>query len=190
MSKSAQIRNTSPTTDKEYDKNGRPISHGGEAPVSSVGKVAGRVLDLIHDFSRITGEPAPLEFLEERTGVRRDNLKSRHIRKLLEAGLILEVEGGYTTPENVEECLDEEFEISGCNAKTRQQEEENAKDREISLIHRMRKAGADFDRIASMTGRSVAEIMDVLKIPDAAPSYEELDRLKERREIRNADGYI
>jgi hypothetical protein len=190
LSKSAQIRNTSPTSYEDYDKNGRPLSHGGEAPVSSVGKVAGRVLDLIHDFSRIAGEPAPLEFLEERTGVRRDNLKSRHIRKLIEARLILEVEGGYTTPENIEECLDEEFEISGCNAKTRMQKEKNAKEREISSIHRMRKAGADFDRIAAETGRGVAFVMDVLKIPDVAPSYEDLDRLKERREIRNADGFI
>jgi hypothetical protein len=190
LGKSVEIRNTSPTTDKEFDKNGRRIVRGKAAPVASVGKVAAWVLDIIHYYSRITGEPATLEFLEERTDIRRDHIKSRHVRKLLDAGLILEDSGGYTTPEDVEELLDQELEISGCDEKTRQQEEKNAKEREIMHIHRMRKAGADFDRIASRTGRSVAFVMDVLKIPDLAPSYEELDMLKERREIRNADGYI
>jgi hypothetical protein len=190
LSKTVRIRNTSPISDKEFDKNGRRIPQGKAAPVASVGMVAARVLDIIHYYSRLTGEPAPIGFLEERTNTRRDNLKDRPIRKLIEARLILEVEGGYTTPENVEERLDEELEDSGCDAKTRQDEEKNAKDREISLIHRMRKAGADFDRIARLTGRSVAFVMDILKIPDLAPSYDDLDRLKERREIRNADGYI
>jgi hypothetical protein len=190
LSKSVQIRNTSPTTDKEYDKNGRRIAQGGKAPVSSVGKVAGRVLDLIHDLSRSTGKPVPVSLLEEKTDIRRDNLKSRPIRKLIEARLILEVEGGYTTPPDVEERVERELEESGCNKKKRQDEEKNAKDREISSIHRMRKTGADFDVIAAETGRSVAEIMDILKPPDEAPSYEDLDRLKECRQIRNADGYI
>ncbi len=184
------IRNTSPISDKEYDKNGRRIVQSSKAPVSSVGKVAAWVLDLIHYYSSTTGKPAPIGFLEERTNARRDHLKSRPIRKLIEARLILEVEGGYTTPENVRERLEWELEESGCNKKKRRQEEKNAKEREISSIHRMRKAGADFDRIAAETGRGVAFVMDVLKIPDVAPSYEDLDRLKERREIRNADGYI
>lgn len=190
LGKSVLIRNTSPTTNKEFDKNGRRIVKGKAAPVASVGKVAAWVLDLIHFHSRVTGEPAPLEFLEERTDIRRDHIKSRHVRKLLEAGLILEDSGGYTTPENVRERLERELEISGCDEKKRQDEEKNAKDREISLIHRMRKAGADFDRIAAQVNRSVAFIMDVLKIPDLAPSYDDLDSLRERREIRNADGYI
>jgi hypothetical protein len=190
LSQTVRIRNTSPTTDKEFDKNGRRIPQGKAAPVASVGMVAARVLDIIHYYSRVTGEPAPIGFLEERTNTRRNNLKSRPIRKLLEAGLILEVEGGYTTPDNVEEIADEELEISGSNAKTRMQKEKNAKEREISSIHLMRKDGADFDRIAAETGRSVAEIMDILKPPDEAPTYEDLDRQKEQREIRNADGYI
>jgi primase-polymerase (primpol)-like protein len=190
LGKSVEIRNTSPTSYKDYDKNGRRIVQGSKAPVSSVGKVAAWVLDIIHYFSHITGEPATLELLFERTGVRRDHLKERHVRKLLEAGLILEDSDGYTTPENVPERLEWELEDSGCNKKKRQQEEKNAKEREIMHIHCMRKAGADFDRIAAETGRSVAFIMDVLKIPDIAPSYDDLDRLRERREIRDADGYI
>jgi hypothetical protein len=190
LGKSVEIRNTSPTTDKEFNKNGRRIPQGKAAPVASVGMVAARVLDIIHYYSRVTGEPATLEFLDERTNTRRDHLKSRPIRKLIEARLILEVEGGYTTPDNVEECLDEELEISGCNAKRRMQKERYAKDREIRYIHRMRKTGADFDVIAAQVNRSVAFVMDILKIPDIAPSYEELDILKEQREIRDADGYI
>jgi hypothetical protein len=190
LSQTVRIRNTSPTSDKEFDKNGRRIPQGKAAPVASVGMVAARVLDIVHYYSRITGEPVPLEFLEERTNTRRNNLKDRPIRRLLEARLILEVEGGYTTPDNVEEIADEELEISGSNAKTRMQEEKHTKEREISSIHHMRKAGADFDVIAARTGRSVAEIMDILKPPDVAPSYEDLDRLKERRQIRNADGSI
>jgi hypothetical protein len=185
-----EIRNTSPATNKEFDKNGRRIPQGKAAPVASVGMVAARVLDIIHYYSSTTGKPAPIGFLEERTNARRDHLKSRPIRKLIEARLILEVEGGYTTPENVRERLEWELEESGCNKKKRQDEEKNAKDREISSIHRMRKAGAGFDRIAAETGRSVAFVMDVLKVADIAPSYEELDMLKEQREIRNADGYI
>jgi primase-polymerase (primpol)-like protein len=190
LGKSVEIRNTSPASYKDYDKNGRRIVQGIAAPVNSVGKVAAWVLDIIHYFSHITGEPATLELLFERTGVRRDHLKERHVRKLLEAGLILEDSDGYTTPENVPERLEWELEDSGCNKKKRQQEEKNAKEREIMHIHRMRKAGADFDRIARLTGRSVAFVMDVLKIPDVAPSYDDLDRLKERREIRDANGYI
>jgi primase-polymerase (primpol)-like protein len=190
LSKSVQIRNTSPISYKEFNKNGRRIPQGGKAPVSSVGKVAGRVLDLIHYYSRSTGKPVPVSLLEEKTDIRRDNLKSRPIRKLIEARLILEVEGGYTTPDNVEECLEWELKESGCNAKRRMQKERNAKDQEISFIHRMRKVGAEYDRIAAETGRSVAEIMEILKIPDIAPSYEELDRQKKSRQIRNADGYI
>jgi hypothetical protein len=104
--------------------------------------------------------------------------------------LILEDADGYTTPENVRERLERELEISGCNAKTREQREKFAKEREIMRIHRMFKGGKDFDGIARLTGLSVAFIMGVLKIPDVAPSYEDLDRQKERREIRNADGYI
>ncbi len=190
LGKSVQIRNTSPISDKEFDKNGRPLSHGGKAPVSSVGMVAARVLDIIHYYSLVTGEPATLEFIHERTRIRRDHLKDRPVRKLLDAGLILEDSSGYTTPEDVPERLDRELEDSGSNAKTRMQKEKNAKDREISSIHRMRKAGADYDRIAAETGRSVAFIMDILKPPDEAPTYDDLDRLKEDREIRNADGYI
>jgi hypothetical protein len=190
LSQSVEIRNTSPTSYEDYDKNGRPLSHGGEAPVGSVGMVAARVLDIIHYYSRLTGEPATLEFIHERTRIRKNNLKDRPVRKLLEAGLILEVEGGYTTPPDVEERVERELEISGCNKKKRRQEEKDAKDREIMHIHCMRKAGADFDVIAAETGRSVAFVMDVLKPPDEAPSYEDLDRLKEGREIRNADGYI
>jgi hypothetical protein len=190
LSKSVQIRNTSPITDKEFDKNGRRLPQGGKAPVNSVGKAAARVLDLIHDYSSSTGKPVPVSLLEEKTDIRRDNLKSRPIRKLIEARLILEVEGGYTTPPDVEERVEWELEISGCNKKKRQDEEKHAKEREISFIHRMRKTGADFDRIAELTGRPVSEIMDILKPPDEAPTYEELDRLKEDREIRDADGYI
>ncbi len=190
LSKSVEIRNTSPATNKEFDKNGRRIVRGKAAPVNSLGKPAAMLLEQIHYYSRITGEPAPLEFLEERTGVRRDNLKDRLLRPLLDAGLILEDSDGYTTPENVRERLERELEDSGCNEKTRQQREKFAKEREIMLIHRMHTGGADFDRIARLTGRSVAEIMDILKIPDLAPSYDDLDRLKERREIKNADGYI
>ncbi len=190
LSKSVLIRNTSPLSDKPFDKNGRPIAQGGKAPVSSVGKVAGRVLDLIHYYSRITGKPAPVGFLEERTATRRDNLKDRPIRRLLEARLILEVEGGYTTPDNVRECLDQELEDSGCNAKTRMQEEKITREREIKHIHRMHRAGADYDDIAAETGRSVAEIMDILKTPDTDPTEEEMAELREWREIVNAVGDV
>ncbi len=59
LSKSVEIRNTSPGTDKEFDKNGRRIVLGKAAPVNSLGKPAAMLLDLIHYFSRITGEYAP-----------------------------------------------------------------------------------------------------------------------------------
>ncbi len=87
----------------------------------------------------------------------------------------------YTIPENVRGRLERELEISGCNEKTRQQRDKNAKEREPMHIHRMFKGGKDFDGIARLPGRSVAEILDVLKIADVAPSSDDLDRLKERR---------
>jgi hypothetical protein len=59
LSKSVEIRNTSPGTDKEFDKNGRRIVLGKAAPVNSLGKPAAMLLDLIHYFSRITGEYVP-----------------------------------------------------------------------------------------------------------------------------------
>ncbi len=190
LSKSVLIRNTSPLSDKPFDKNGRPIAQGGKAPVSSVGKVAGRVLDLIHYYSRITGKPAPVGFLEERTATRRDNLKDRHIRRLLEANLILEVEGGYTTPEDIEQRLEQELEDSGSNTKTRMQEEKNAREREIRDIQCMHKAGADYDDIAELTGRTPAEIMAILKAPDTSLTEEEMARRKEWRDIVDADGDV
>ncbi len=190
LSKSVLIRNTSPTSDKEYDKNGRRMGKGGKAPVSSVGKVAGRVLDLIHYYSRITGKPATVELLEERTSVRRDNLKSREIRKLLEAGLVLEVGDGYVTPEDVQERLEQELEDSGCNEKKRIQTAIIAREREIRDIQCMHKAGADYDDIAAETGRTPAEIMAILKAPDTSLTEEEMARRKEWRDIVNADGDV
>jgi hypothetical protein len=186
----ARILNAAHETEADFDKNGRRIPKGSQSPVRSLGKVPAWVLDLIHHGTALLGSPVSLEWLESRTGIRRNNLKARHLRKLLEAGLIEEREGGYATPDDVHERLERELEASGCNARAWLQREKHDRQRRIRRVWRLHKRGVDFDGIAYRTGVPVAEILDILKVPERAPDWEELDAMREQRQIANADGYI
>jgi hypothetical protein len=186
-----KIRNTSPITEKTHDKNGRRIPKGKADPVCSVGQVAAWILALIEAAgTHLYGSaPVPVDFLVERTGIRRNNLLQRHVPKLLAAGLIVEVEGGYVTPEDAELRLARELRDSGCNAKARRQERAYKQQRDIHHMHRLLRAGVDFDGIARrMPAYSVAQIMDILVLADRAPTVEEMDQERHERQIRNASG--
>jgi hypothetical protein len=186
----ARILNAAHQTEQEFDRNGRRIPKGKDSPVRSVGKVSAWVLDLIHHGSGYMGAPVSLEWLESRTGIRRNNLKRRHLRKLLEAGLIEAVGDGYATPPDVGDRLERELEVSGCNERARLQRQRHERQRRIRTVWRLSTAGVDFDGISYRTGIPQAEIMGILKVPDHAPGWEDLDAMRERHEIRNADGYI
>ena len=110
-----------------------------------------------------------------------------YVKKLLDADLIEEVDGGYTTPEDVEKRVSEEVRITGCAAKARRQKEKFNQERRIRKVHRLAAAGLDFDGIAFRTGLSVAKIMEILEIPEHAPTEEEM---RQYRAERNPDGLL
>jgi hypothetical protein len=186
----ARILNAAHETEADFDRNGRRIPKGKDSPVRSLGKVAAWILDLIHAGTALLGGPVSLGWLESRTGIRRDHLKARHLRKLLEAGLIVERGDGYATPADVRDRLERELEVSGCNDRARLQREKHDRQRRIRRVWRLHKRGLDFDAISHRTGVPVAEILDILKVPEYAPGWEDLDAMREQREIKDADGYI
>jgi putative DNA primase/helicase len=176
---SQMVRNTSPITEKEYDKNGRKIIQSSAEPVTSVGKVAAWVLDVIHAAKALFApNPVPIEFLAQRTGMAPNHLRERPLKKLLEADLIEQVEGGYQDPEDVQLKLARELRDSGSTRKSQRQREQFEEQRRIHHVHRLAAAGVDFDGISYRTGFSVAEIIDILKLPDRAPTPREMDEAR------------
>lgn len=170
-----KLRNTSPISEKEYDRRGRRLPKRGDATVKSVGKGAAMLLDFIHAAkSLFSPGPVPIEFLVHRTSMSSKRLRERHLNKLLGAGLLEEVEGGFKTPDDVQDRVALEALISGCLSKEKRQRKVYEEQRKIHRVWRLHKAGVDFDGIALRTGYNVAEIMDILIEPDHAPTLEEM----------------
>jgi hypothetical protein len=186
---SQRIRNTSPVTDKSHDKRGRPISRSDAEPVRSVGKLAVFLADLIHAAKPLFAPgPVPLSFLGKRTGIDAKHLRHRHLTKVMkDPALVVEVECGYTTPEDVAERVARETRASGCEAKEREQ---RRKFKDISDAHRaeiLALRGVAPDGIAADVGRSVEWVLNVIRPPDRAPTVEEM---RERRAVHRPDGEI
>lgn len=77
----------------------------------TLGKRNGEIIDLIHAAS----ERPSLDKLAQRLGVRKNHLKARNIKPLLEEGFIVGDEQGYGLPEDIEDRLRAFLEDSGSN---------------------------------------------------------------------------
>ncbi len=119
------LRNSAPEM-PDYDKNGRRIPKGKQAPVERLGKVCAWILDMVYAAQ----SAASLSFLCERTGIRKNDLKARYMNQLIVAGLVKRTEEGYMPTTNVEEVLEEELEVSGCNDAAKLQQERHDRERE------------------------------------------------------------
>jgi hypothetical protein len=124
----------------EYDKNGRKIVTADDAPERSIGKPAAWVFDMVYAVHLLTGESASLDFLVERTGIDKKNLKRRHVKDLLDADLIEQADGdSYAMPESAEVRLRERLLATGAFTKdrrTRQRVEEQRRLHKVSILHR------------------------------------------------------
>ncbi len=179
------IRNTSPEM-PEYDKNGRKIPRGTAPLVKSVGKAAAWVADVIHAAAPIFApDPVPRRFVAGVTGIASNHLQERHVRKLVAAGLVEAVEGGYAVPEDVNAALKEELRVSGSLAAANCQRKRHDQQRRAQEIKRLAWMGHDGERIAAETGYDLSEIAAVLSPVDQAPTEAEMDAA---RFARSADG--
>ena len=185
MSGAHLIRNTSPEM-PEYDKNGRKIPKGPAPLVKSVGKAAAMVAYVVATTAPIfEGGTVPPEFVSQRTGISRVNLKRRHIPKLVAAGLVESVEGGYFPPVDVKETLREELRVSGSLAAANHQRQRHNRQRRAQEIKRLVWLGHDAGAIAAETGFDPDEIAAVVAPPDEAPTREVMDAA---RLAKGADG--
>lgn len=106
-----QIRNATPLTEKEFDKNGRKLSKGTAHLLQRLGKLRALILE------RVVASPAgiSLDALSRNLDRKRSNLR-RSLEKLLEAGLVVEGEDEtYAIPSNLEDLLHTELAASGCD---------------------------------------------------------------------------
>lgn len=165
---SHMIRNTSP-------------ERSANSPVKSVGKAAAWILDIIHAASRLLSGPVPIEFIEEKTGIRRNHLRERSLKQLLGAGLIEEVGGGYITPQDVGQRLKRELNVSGCVAALNAQRKRNDLQRRIQEVKRLAFLGHHPERIAAETGYTLSEVLDILQDPDRALIPEGTDLSSEEK---------
>lgn len=181
------IRHPSPTM-PEYDKNGRKIASAEDAPERSVGKVAAWVFDMVYAVHVLEGRAASLNFLVERTGIDKKNLKRRHVKDLLNANLLEQANGdSYGVPESVEIKLRERLLATGALTKdrrTRQRVEEQRRMHKVSILHRQ---GQDPETIAAETGLTVEQVAAVLQPADHAPT---VDEMREWRATHDPDGEI
>ncbi len=151
------LRNSSPEM-PDYDKNGRKIPKGKQAPVERLGKVCGWILDLVH----VAETAVPVSFLSERTGIARNHLAERYLNNMVVAGFIKETEEGYVSTTNVRQALRDELEDSGCNDAAKLQRERHDRDREAYSKRKNEK-------------------------PDRAPTEEEMDAIREQRDSEDSD---
>lgn len=79
--------------------------------VGTIGKRNGQIIDLV-DASR---EPVPLDKLAAHLNVRKNHLKARNIKMLLDEGFLVGDEQGYETPPDIEQRLRTFLEESGSN---------------------------------------------------------------------------
>lgn len=178
------IRNPSPEM-PDYDKNGRKIPKGEAPMVKSVGKAAAMVAYVVAATAPIFGGVVPPEFVSQRTGVTVKNLKARHVPKLVAAGLVENVEGGYAPPVDVKETLKEELRVSGSIAAAKYQHNRHDRQRRAQEIKHLAWLGHDAEAIAAETGFDPDEIAAVVTPPDPAPTREEMDAA---RLAKGADG--
>jgi putative DNA primase/helicase len=75
----------------------------------TVGKRNGQIIDYV----RALGRTVSLEELAKHLGIRKNNLKKRNLRLLLQLELLKEVDGGYVTPTDIEDRLQHELKESG-----------------------------------------------------------------------------
>lgn len=181
------IRHPSPLM-PEYDRNGRKIPSSDDAPERSIGKPAAWIFDMVYAFHVLTGGSASLNFLAERTGTDKKNLKRRHVKDLLDANLTESADGdSYAVPEKVEVRLRERLLATGALTKDRRTRERVEEQRRLQRVEILHRSGQDSDTIAVETGLTVVQVEAVLRPADPAPTAEEM---REWRAEHNPDGEI
>jgi DNA-binding IscR family transcriptional regulator len=175
----------------DLDRNGRKIPKGKAAPVKSLVKVCGWILDMVHASQTAVS----LEFLSERTGVARNHLKERYLNNMTVAGLIKETEEGYMTTTNVEQALKDELEVSGCNERADLQRERHDREREAYHMRKNEKTDVapteeEMDAVREQNDEEFTEDFDGIEMkpvqgpPDLWPLYALIDK-----RVRTSRGY-
>jgi putative DNA primase/helicase len=149
----SKMRNPGPTTEKEFDKNGRKLSQGTQFLLRRLGKLVALFIERVAS----AGEGGITEReLADELSRRPDNVR-RVLVKALGAGLVIEGgDGRFRVPPDLEWRLQRELEESGC-------EEARAQD-----IKRYRE-----ERDAFYSRRD--------RLPDEAPSEEDMERERLQR---------
>ncbi len=84
------------------------VRHPGKT-YGTIGKKAARILAYVY----YSGKPVSLDKLAEHIGTRKNALKARNIGVLLQLGLLVETDAGYTTPDDLIKRLENDLQASG-----------------------------------------------------------------------------
>lgn len=97
-----------------------------------LGKGNSWILDLVH----ASGDSGlSKEEISTVVGIRPNNLKARNLDMLVGRSFMLEVNGRYFTPEDIEERLERHLKDSGSNEAARLQRERHERDRKARVFH-------------------------------------------------------
>jgi putative DNA primase/helicase len=119
-----------------YSKAGRRLA-GAEA-VTGIGPRRAQILDYVHSI------PNPVTLVEISSYLEQSKsyVKSQHLKRLLDEGLLVEVEEEvYDTPPQVEERFERHLEDSGCAAREQRQREAVERERFAWRLKQSEKAG-------------------------------------------------
>lgn len=101
--------------------------------IGTIGKRNSQILDFVAAHARVV----TLEEIAKYLGVRKDHVKSRNILTLLAApGFLIEQDGGYVVPDNIEELLAAHLEDDGHNEAQRRQRARYEREREAYELYK------------------------------------------------------
>lgn len=104
------------TINNRVNKYGTPLSQtvlirNPGRTYGTIGKRSAQIIDYVHTLGRVVTADELAKHFE----TRKNNLKTRNLNTLIALELLKEEDGGYITPEDIEERLERELEESGCN---------------------------------------------------------------------------
>lgn len=168
-----QLRNPGPTTDREYDKNGRKIVQANRHLLGRLGKPPALVIEKVAAFK----DGATLEGLAVALNRRKDNLR-RIVAKLLDAGLLESSagpDGLLRLPKKFAWRLQVELEESGCLKAQRMDAARYAEESEAFEEFRSRKDRASDEApseedMADARAARVCQAIEALELAGSGPN--------------------
>lgn len=165
----SQMRNRGPSTQKEFDKNGRKIPHGARFLLERLGKLTALVVERVAAAG--DGGVTLLELARELD--RRPANVRRVVERGVEAGLIRQgADGTLTAPEDLAHRIRVEVEESGCVDARGRDAKRYAEERQAFYKRGECKADAapteeqmDYARL-----QRVADALDALQTPGTGPT--------------------